>query len=87
MIGSTLPPMEGSDFYSNEKEVVRQTVNKWIRSSNVFDGVIDFNVAMCDPSHIGKLRAEYDVGDGLHPSFAGYLAMADAIDMQLFDND
>ena len=87
VIGSTLPPMEGSDFYSNEKEVVRQTVNKWIRSSNVFDGVIDFNVAMCDPSHIGKLRAEYDVGDGLHPSFAGYLAMADAIDMQLFDND
>ena len=85
VIGSTLPPMGGSDFYSDEKEVVRQTVNKWIRSSNVFDGVIDFDVVMRDPSHTSKLRTEYDVGDRLHPSFAGYQAMADAVDARLFD--
>ena len=87
VIGATLPPLGGSDFYSNEKEAVRQAVNRWIRNSNVFDSIIDFDVAMCEPSHTGKLRAKYDVGDGLHPSFAGYQAMADAIDMQLFDCD
>ena len=87
VIGATLPPLGGSDFYSNEKEAVRQAVNRWIRNSNVFDSIIDFDVAMCEPSHTGKLRAKYDAGDGLHPSFAGYQAMADAIDMQLFDCD
>ena len=87
VIGATLPPLGGSDFYSNEKKAVLQAVNKWIRSSNVFDGVIDFNVAMCDMSHKGKLRTEYDVGDGLHPSFAGYQAMADAVEARLFDCD
>ena len=85
--GATLPPLGGSDFYSNDKEAVRQAVNRWIRNSNIFDSIIDFDVAMCEPSHTGKLRAKYDVGDGLHPSFAGYQAMADAIDMQLFDCD
>ena len=84
VIGATLPPLGGSDFYSDEKEAVRQVVNKWIRSSNVFDGAIDFDAVMSDPSHTGKLRAEYDVGDRLHPSFAGYQAMADAVDARLF---
>ena len=85
VIGATLPPLGGSDFYSNEKEAVRQAVNRWIRNSNVFDSVIDFDVVMCDPFHTGKLLAEYDVGDGIHPSFAGYRAMADAVDARLFD--
>ena len=54
---------------------------------SITDGVIDFDVAMCDPSHTGKLRVDYDVGDGLHPSFAGYRAMADSVDARLFDCD
>ena len=87
VIGSTLPPFGGSDFYSDEKEAVRQAVNKWIRSSKVFDGIIDFDAAMCDPSRTDKLRAEYDIGDRLHPSFTGYQAMADAVDAWLFDCD
>jgi lysophospholipase L1-like esterase len=70
-------------FYNPEKEKVRVAVNDWIRSSNVFDGVIDFDAVTRDPQHPSRIRAEYDGGDHLHPNDRGYKAMADAIDLTL----
>ncbi|WP_408007693.1 SGNH/GDSL hydrolase family protein [Pseudalkalibacillus sp. A8] len=71
-------------YFTEEGELVRQEVNEWIRTSGVFDGVIDFDKVMQDPENPEKLRAEYDAGDHLHPNDAGYQAMADAIDLTLF---
>ncbi|MGJ7914276.1 hypothetical protein ACI48D_02190 [Massilia sp. LXY-6] len=34
VVGATLTPFEGAAYYSLEKEVVRQAVNNWIRSSD-----------------------------------------------------
>ena len=34
-----------------------------------------------NPKHI---KAAYDSGDHLHPNDAGYRAMADAVDLELF---
>jgi hypothetical protein len=48
--GATLTPFEGAGYYSPEKDVVRQAVNNWIRSSDEFDGVIDFDRATRDPA-------------------------------------
>ena len=84
VVGCTLPPFAGSGFDCEEKEAVRQAVNQWIRSSNAFDGLVDFDKALRDPSSPGKLLEEYDSGDRLHPSFLGYQAMADAVDETLF---
>jgi len=86
--GATLAPFEGTVFpgyYSPEKEVTRQTINQWIRSSKEFDGYFDFDKALQDPAHPARLKPEYDSGDHLHPNDAGEKAMSDAIDLSRFN--
>lgn len=84
VIGGTLTPYEGAGYYREEGEKIRQAVNTWIRTSGAYDGVIDFEAATRDPASPGKLRAEFDPGDHLHPNDAGYRAMAEAVDLRLF---
>jgi hypothetical protein len=67
------------------KEKQHLAVNAWIRSTQVFDGVIDFEAAVRDPASPDKLKVEYDSGDHLHPGPAHYAAMGDAIDLRLFN--
>ena len=81
VFGATLTPYEGADYYTPDGETKRQAVNQWIRTSGAFDGVFDFDAAVRDPNHPSQFRAEYQSGDHLHPSAAGYKAMAGAIDI------
>lgn len=77
----TLSPMKVSIFgsyYSEAGEAKRQAVNTLIRQSTRFDGIIDFDVALRDPADTSVLRAAFDSGDHIHPSDAGYEAMAKA---------
>jgi lysophospholipase L1-like esterase len=83
VFGATLTPFEGTNVYDQSGEAIRQAVNKWIRSTDAFDAIIDFDKALCDPEHPTKVRQEYDSGDHIHPSAAGYKAMADAVDLAL----
>lgn len=79
--GATLTPFLGSPFpgyATTEKEKVRQAVNAWIRTSGAFDGVIDFDAVVRDPAKPEHILPSYDCGDKLHPSDAGYAAMAKA---------
>jgi lysophospholipase L1-like esterase len=46
--------------------------------------VIDFDKATRDPNDSKKFLAEYDSCDHLHPNDAGYKAMAEAVDLDLF---
>ncbi len=82
--GSTLTPFYGAGYYTEIGEAKRQAVNQWIRISKAFDAVIDFDAATRDPKDPKKLLAAYDSCDHLHPNDAGYKAMADAIDLNLF---
>jgi lysophospholipase L1-like esterase len=84
MIVGTLTPEKGIEPYLPQMEKDRTTVNRWIRSSKVFDGVIDFDAAVRDPSDPARLLPAYDSGDHIHLSDAGYKAMADAIDVRAF---
>lgn len=88
IIGATLTPFEGAfeggpleGYYDEDKEAKRQAINEWIRTSGAFDGVIDFDAALRDPADPGRIRAEFDKGDHLHPNDAGYQAMAEAVDL------
>ena len=83
VIGATLTPYEGAGYYTPEGEVVRQTVNNFIRTSGEFDGVIDFEKAVQDPANPSRILPSF-TEDNLHPNDAGYKAMADVIDLDLF---
>ena len=85
-VGTTAPALQAPDA-----EARRQAVNRWIRDNpdGLFDGVVDFDAATADPRTKG-LREEFvpnstvgGSGDRLHPNRAGYLAMADAVDLGL----
>jgi lysophospholipase L1-like esterase len=87
VIGVTITPCEGVDipgYYSDAKESVRKTVNKWIRTGGAFDGMIDFDAVVRDPDHPTRLLPKFASKDHLHPNDAGYKAMADSIDLALF---
>jgi lysophospholipase L1-like esterase len=80
----TILPFRGAFYFSEEREQTRLAVNAWIRQSSVFDGVIDFENATRDPARADALNPAYDSGDHLHPSDAGYTAMAQAIPLRYF---
>ena len=48
-------------------------------------GIVDFDAAMGDPAHPGKLKVEYDSADHLHPNAAGYRRMGEIINLDLFN--
>jgi lysophospholipase L1-like esterase len=84
VIGCTLTPYEGAGYARENGEVIRETVNRWIRTSGAFDAVVDFDAATRDPNNPKRLRPAFDPGDHLHPNDAGYAAMADAVDLSIF---
>src|SRR5216684_3151798 len=93
VIGATVVSALGSSnaaHGSPEQDDKRKALNEFIRTSGLFDGVIDFDKATLDPQ-TGGLKAEFvpesttgGPGDKLHPNRAGYLAMGMAIDLDLF---
>ncbi|MFT8247192.1 SGNH/GDSL hydrolase family protein [Roseomonas sp. BN140053] len=84
VFGATLTPFEGAAYWTPEGEAKRQALNEWIRTSGTYDAVLDFAAATQDPARPTRMRTEYDSGDHLHPSPAGYTAMANSIDVELF---
>jgi len=87
VIGSTISPFEATTiapgYYTPEKEVLRGAVNDWIRNGGAFDAVVDFDQVLRDPEHPSRLRPAFDSGDHLHPSDAGYRAMAEAVPLSI----
>lgn len=84
VIAMTILPFEGAHYYAPEREAIRVAVNAWIRSSGVFDGVIDMEAVMAEPGHPARLAAAFQGGDNLHPDARGHVRMGDAIDLRLF---
>jgi lysophospholipase L1-like esterase len=93
VIGATVVSALGASNAAHgfpEQDDKRKALNEFIRTSGLFDGVIDFDKVTLDPQ-TGGLKAEFvpesttgGPGDKLHPNRAGYLAMGMAIDLDLF---
>lgn len=87
-MGATLLPFGPKDPPSNadwtKARQVLDQYNDWVRTSHVFDGVVDFNKAVADPEAPQTMLPAYDSGDHVHPSDAGYDAMARAVDLSFF---
>jgi lysophospholipase L1-like esterase len=86
VIGGTITPFVGSAYYhpGPANEADRTGIDRWIRAPGNFDAVVDFDHAIRDPRHPDRILPAYDSGDHLHPSPAGYRAMAEAIPLALF---
>jgi lysophospholipase L1-like esterase len=78
----TITPFKGAAYWSEEKELRRQAVNRWIRGRQDVDAVVDFDQALRDQADPAAMDPRYDSGDHLHPGPAGYAAMGDAIDLR-----
>ena len=79
----TLLPIEGWRTYNQDRESMRVAFNEWLRNSKLFDGCVDFDKAVRNPSHVQAFAEEYDSGDHLHPSELAYKAMAEAVPVSL----
>ncbi len=72
----TLIPMGGWRTDAPFRQEMRHAYNDFIRNTDLIDGCIDFDIALRDPNRIDWFKPEYDSGDHLHPSAAGYKRMA-----------
>ena len=72
----TLLPMGGWRTDAPFRQEMRHAYNDFIRTTDLIDGCIDFDMAVRDPNRPDWFLPEYDSGDHLHPSAAGYQRMA-----------
>jgi lysophospholipase L1-like esterase len=90
VFGSTIPPFSSPSsstaqpYSSVLRDMTRRRINKWIVEESEYDYVVDFAKALADPQKDERLSEEYDSGDFLHPSPAGYRKMAETFDVEIF---
>lgn len=65
------------------KAAVRHEVNQWIRTKAPFDGVLDFDSVVRDPSNRDLIFAAFNC-DGIHPTSRGYYEMGRSVRLELF---
>ena len=75
----TLLPMGGWRTDAPFRQGMRHAYNEFIRTTDLIDGCIDFDLALRDTARPDYFLPEFDSGDHLHPSPAGYRKMADVI--------
>ena len=85
VFGATITPFKGNNYYSADHEKGRSTLNEWIRTSELLDGVIDFDKAVRNADDPEAMRSEFLFeNDWLHFNAKGYEVMGSSIDLKLF---
>ena len=86
VFGGTITPFANDTFGFDTpaNRAARLVVNRWIRTSGAYDGVVDFDAALRDPADPERIRPDLDSGDHLHPNDAGAAALANAVPLRLF---
>lgn len=84
--GATITPFKGNNYYSADHEKGRSTLNEWIRTTELLDGVIDFDKAVRNPEDVEAMQREFLFeNDWLHLNAKGYETMGGCIDLKLFE--
>ncbi|KAI8942042.1 hypothetical protein NX059_000146 [Plenodomus lindquistii] len=90
VFGATITPFSapanftGQPYSDATREKTRQKINAFIRTSGVFDAVVDFDKILADPRIPSQLAPQFDSGDYLHPNPAGYQGIADKFPVGIF---
>lgn len=82
--GGTLLPIYGWRTYAPFREEIKNEFNHWIRTTDKFDGYVDFEEAVRNENHPEAFAEGNDSGDHLHPSEKAYEIMAGAIPAEWF---
>ena len=83
--GATITPFKGNNYYSADHEKGRSTLNEWIRTTELLDGVIDFDKAVRNPQDPEAMQKDFLFeNDWLHFNAQGYETMGSSIDLNLF---
>ena len=83
--GATITPFKGNNYYSADHEKGRSTLNEWIRTTELLDGIIDFDQAVRNPEDPEALQKAFLFeNDWLHFNAKGYETMGSSIDLNLF---
>ena len=85
VFGATITPFKGNNYYSADHEKGRSTINKWVRTTKMLDGVIDFDKAVRNPQDTIAMQSQFLFeNDWLHLNAKGYETMGGCIDLNLF---
>jgi lysophospholipase L1-like esterase len=85
IFGATITPFKGNNYFTEDHEKGRSTLNDWIRTTKDLDGVIDFDQAVRDPENpLAMQQAFLFENDWLHLNAQGYETMGNCIDLKLF---
>ena len=85
VFGATITPFKGNNYYSEDHEKGRSIINDWIRTTEMLDGVIDFDQAVRNPQDTAALQSQFLFeNDWLHLNAKGYETMGGCIDLNLF---
>ena len=77
IIGATIiprhnrPPSENNSGWNPAKTAIRHEVNDWIRTEASFDGILDFDLTVQDPTNPDLIHPAFDC-DGIHPNPDGH---------------
>ena len=85
VIGATITPFKGNNYYTEDHEKGRTTINQWIRTTKILDGIIDFDQAVRNPQETIAMQQQFLFeNDWLHLNAKGYETMGSCIDLNLF---
>ena len=76
-------PTANNSGWTPAKTRTRNEVNDWIRGDAPFDGVLDFDQVVRDPSNHDLILPAFDC-DGIHPTSRGYYEMGRSVPLDLF---
>ncbi len=76
-------PTENNSGWTPAKTRLRNQVNDWIRGDAPFDGVLDFDAVVRDPSNQDLILPAFNCDD-IHPTSRGYYEMGWSVPLELF---
>lgn len=84
-LGTIMPYGGWKNGQGPEGERIRHELNRWILAQDIADGAVDFETITADETDSSFMKANYHLGDGLHPNTIGGNAMAELVMKKIFN--
>ena len=85
VFGATITPYYGFAYDVVYPDLTRRQVNDWMRTTQIFDGLFDYDAVVRDPAYPARIKADLEAVDHIHLNPKGYAAVADSIPLSALD--